>query len=146
MLGVPDGSPIGDVADLEEPGVTVAVGDPEVPVGAYTRKVLDALGEGESNAILDNVASSEPDVAGIVGKLNQGAVDAGFVYLSDVAASDGASWRSSCRRTSAPTSPTGSLSRLTHPSPSSPPSSCREPLTVVGRRSCSTPVSVPPPK
>ena len=90
VLGVPEGSPIDDVADLEEPGVTVAVGDPEVPVGAYTREVLDALGEDESKAILDNVASSEPDVAGIVGKLNQGAVDAGFIYRSDVAASDGA--------------------------------------------------------
>lgn len=87
---MPEGSPIDDVADLEEPGVSIAVGDPEVPVGAYTRAVLDALGPEGSGAILDNVASSEPDVAGIVGKLDQGAVDAGFIYRSDVAASDGA--------------------------------------------------------
>ena len=90
VLGVPEGSPLDDVSDLEQPGVSVAVGNPEVPVGAYTREVLDALGEEESRAILDNVASSEPDVAGIVGKLNQDAVDAGFVYSSDVAASGGA--------------------------------------------------------
>lgn len=89
VIGVPAESSIRDVADLAEPDVTVAIGDPEVPVGAYTREVLDALDAEESKAILDNVASSEPDVAGIVGKLNQGAVDAGFIYRSDVAASDG---------------------------------------------------------
>ena len=33
--------------------------------------------------------SLEPDVAGIVGKLTQGAVDAGFVYITDVVATDG---------------------------------------------------------
>ena len=44
----------------------------------------------ESEAILDNVRSLEPDVAGIVGKLTQGAVDAGFVYVTDVVATDGA--------------------------------------------------------
>lgn len=90
VIGVPEGSPIDDVSDLAQPGVSVAVGDPEVPVGAYTRAVLDALGAEEARAILENVASSEPDVSGIVGKLNLGAVDAGFVYRSDVAASNGA--------------------------------------------------------
>ena len=44
----------------------------------------------ESEAILGNVRSLEPDVAGIVGKLTQGAVDAGFVYVTDVVATDGA--------------------------------------------------------
>ena len=34
--------------------------------------------------------SEEPDVAGITGKLTQGAVDAGFLYVSDVRATDGA--------------------------------------------------------
>ena len=47
------------------------------------------LPESESSAILKNVRSEEPDVAGIVGKLTQGAVDAGFVYISDVRATDG---------------------------------------------------------
>ena len=89
VVGVPSGSGIDDVADLEEPGTTVAIGDPEVPVGAYTREVLDALGPGPSEAILANVATEEPDVGGIVAKINQGAVDAGFIYRSDVAASGG---------------------------------------------------------
>ena len=37
-------------------------------------------------AILANVRSNEPDVAGVVGKVAQGAVDAGFVYVTDIRA------------------------------------------------------------
>jgi molybdate transport system substrate-binding protein len=40
----------------------------------------------ERNRILANVKTAEPDVAGIIGKLTQGAVNAGFVYETDVAA------------------------------------------------------------
>ncbi len=90
VIGVPAGSAIDAVADLEQPGTTIAIGDPEVPVGAYTREVLDALGPEASRAILDNVASSEPDVSSIAAKIDQGAVDAGFIYSSDVDASGGA--------------------------------------------------------
>ena len=61
-----------------------------MPVGDYTRELLGGLPKNESDAILDNVRSLEPDVAGIVGKLTQGAVDAGFVYITDVVATDGA--------------------------------------------------------
>ena len=89
VIGVPEGSDIDDVTDLEQPGVKIAIGDEEVPVGIYTREVLKALGPDAEQAILANVASSEPDVAGIVGKLTQGAVDAGFVYRSDVDAAGG---------------------------------------------------------
>jgi len=89
VVGVPEGSDIDDVADLEQPGVEVAIGDDSVPVGIYTREVLKALGPDAERAILGNVASSEPDVAGIVGKLTQGAVDAGFIYRSDVDAAGG---------------------------------------------------------
>lgn len=89
VVGVPAGSDIDDVAGLEASGVSIAIGDEEVPVGSYTREVLDTLGPDASKAILDNVESSEPDVSGIVGKLTQGAVDAGFVYQSDVDASGG---------------------------------------------------------
>jgi molybdate transport system substrate-binding protein len=35
------------------------------------------------------VVSNEPDVKGIVGKLTQGAGDAGFVYVTDVSATGG---------------------------------------------------------
>jgi molybdate transport system substrate-binding protein len=86
VLAVPSDSEITSVDDLAEPGTTLAIGDEGVPVGDYTREVLGRLPAQESKAILDNVRSEEPDVAGIVGKLTQGAVDAGFVYVTDVAA------------------------------------------------------------
>lgn len=90
VIGVPAGSTIDGITDLEQAGTTIAIGDPEVPVGAYTREVLGALGPDASKAILDNVASSEPDASSIAAKIDQGAVDAGFIYTSDVDASDGA--------------------------------------------------------
>jgi molybdate transport system substrate-binding protein len=90
VLAVPEGSEIDSLDDLTASGVTIAIGDEGVPVGDYTREVLAGLPEDRSKAILDNVRSLELDVAGIVGKLSQGAVDAGFVYITDVVATDGA--------------------------------------------------------
>ncbi len=91
VLAVPADSDAGidSVEDLAEPGVTLAIGDEGVPVGDYTREVLAGLPSDQAEAILANARSLEPDVAGIVGKLTQGAVDAGFVYVTDVVATDG---------------------------------------------------------
>ena len=61
-----------------------------MPVGAYTLEILSRLPEGRREAILANVGSEEPEVSGVVGKLTQGAADAGFVYVTDVTATDGA--------------------------------------------------------
>jgi molybdate transport system substrate-binding protein len=90
VLAVPAGaSRIRGVADLARNGTTIAVGAPAVPVGSYTSKVLARLPATQRAAIRRNVRSEEPDVAGIVGKLTQGAVDAGFVYRTDVRAAGG---------------------------------------------------------
>ena len=90
VLAVPaDGAKVSSLDDLEQPGVTLVIGAAGVPVGDYTRKVLDRLGARTSKAVLANVRSNEPDVNGVVGKLSQGAADAGFVYASDVEASGG---------------------------------------------------------
>ncbi len=90
VLAVPaQGSKVHSLKDVEKPGTTLAVGSKSVPVGSYTRTVLEKLTAGESKAILANVRSEEPDVGGIVGKLTQGAVDAGFVYISDIRGTDG---------------------------------------------------------
>jgi molybdate transport system substrate-binding protein len=86
VIAVPADSQISSIDDLAAPGTTIAIGDEGVPVGDYTREVLGRLPPSESDAILANVRSQEPDVAGIVGKLTQGAVDAGFVYITDVVA------------------------------------------------------------
>ena len=91
VLAVPAGdAEVASLEDLRAGGVTLAIGSEAVPVGAYTRTVLAKLPAGQREAILANVRSEEPDVGGITGKLTQGAVDAGFLYASDVRAADGA--------------------------------------------------------
>jgi molybdate transport system substrate-binding protein len=89
VLAVPDDSDIGSLGDLTRNGVRIAIGAEAVPIGSYTRETLAKLPDGQERAILDNVRSNEPDVKGIVGKLTQGAADAGFVYVTDVAAAGG---------------------------------------------------------
>jgi molybdate transport system substrate-binding protein len=72
------------VYDLRRSGVKVVVGTPTVPVGSYTRQLLDALGIG--SAVMKNVVDEESDVKGIVAKIALGEGDAGFVYKTDVKA------------------------------------------------------------
>lgn len=90
VLAVPAGSSkVRSLTDAEKPGVTIAIGSATVPIGSYTRKVLAKLGPSGSARIMANVRSEEPDVSGIVGKLSEGAVDAGFTYVTDVQATKG---------------------------------------------------------
>ena len=86
VIAVPLGSDIQSVEDLAKPGTKVAIGSEGVPVGDYTRTVLEKLAPATRDAILKNVRTEEPDVKGVVGKVSQGAVDAGFVYVSDIVA------------------------------------------------------------
>jgi molybdate transport system substrate-binding protein len=89
VLAVPADSAIASVEDLTGDGVKLVIGSESVPIGAYTRETLAKLLPGQEKAILDNVRSNEPDVKGIIGKLTQGAADAGFVYVTDVNATGG---------------------------------------------------------
>jgi molybdate transport system substrate-binding protein len=90
VLAVPAGDAgIASLDDLQRDGVTLAVGSSNVPIGAYTSSVLEKLPANQEQAIRANVRSEEPNVAGIIGKLTQGAVDAGFLYVSDVRGTDG---------------------------------------------------------
>jgi molybdate transport system substrate-binding protein len=89
VVAVPRDSKIGSMDDLNAPGLKLAIGSESAPIGSYTRATLAKLPSAQSKAILANVRSNEPDVKGIVGKLAQGAADAGFVYVTDVSASGG---------------------------------------------------------
>jgi molybdate transport system substrate-binding protein len=89
VLAVPRDSDIEALDDLAGKGVKIAIGSESVPIGSYTRATLAKLPRAQGTAILANVRSNEPDVKGIVGKLTQGAVDAGFVYVTDVKAAGG---------------------------------------------------------
>jgi molybdate transport system substrate-binding protein len=87
VLIVPADNPAGieSVEDLMADGVKLVVGAEGVPIGDYTRTVLESMGMTE---VLDNVVSNEEDVKGVVGKITSGAADAGFVYVTDAAAAD----------------------------------------------------------
>jgi molybdate transport system substrate-binding protein len=90
VLAVPaKDTKVSSIDDLSSPGVKIAIGSATVPIGAYTRKVLARLRPAKRKAMLANVRSSEPDVGGISAKLTQGAVDAGFLYVTDVTATNG---------------------------------------------------------
>ena len=80
---VPRSNPGGlkTVYDLRRRGLKVVIGDRTVPIGSYTRQILDALGI--ANDVMSNVVSEETDVKGIVSKVALGEVDAGFVYRTD---------------------------------------------------------------
>jgi molybdate transport system substrate-binding protein len=84
VIAVPDDSDISSLDDLAKPGVKLVIGSETVPVGTYTRTVLDKLPADQEKKVMDNVRSNEPDVKGVVGKLTQGAADAGFVYRTDL--------------------------------------------------------------
>lgn len=80
---VPRSNPAGikTVYDLRRPGLKVVIGDKTVPIGTYTRQILDTLGI--TNDVVSNVVSQESDVKGIVAKVALGEADAGFVYRTD---------------------------------------------------------------
>src|SRR5213078_1238753 len=80
---VPKANPMGitSVYDLRRPGLKLVIGDKAVPIGSYTRQILDTLGI--TNDVMNNVVSQETDVKGIVTKVALGEADAGFVYRTD---------------------------------------------------------------
>ena len=83
VLVVPKANPSGieSVEDLLQPGTRLVVAAEGVPVGDYTRTVLETLGLEKA---LDNVVSNEDDVKGVTAKVSLGEADAGFVYATDV--------------------------------------------------------------
>jgi molybdate transport system substrate-binding protein len=80
---VPRSNPahIRSVYDLRRDGLHVVIGDKTVPIGSYTRQILDTLGI--TADVMKNVVSQETDVKGIVTKVAFGEADAGFVYVTD---------------------------------------------------------------
>lgn len=89
VIAVPEGSDIHSLSDLAKPGVKLVIGDPSVPVGSYTRTVLARLPAAEREAIIANVRSEETEVSSVVAKIEGGAADAGFVYVTDEKAAEG---------------------------------------------------------
>jgi molybdate transport system substrate-binding protein len=83
VLVVPRANPgaIESVEDVLQAGTKLVIAAEGVPVGDYTRTVLETLGLSDA---LANVVSHEDDVKGVAGKVALGEADAGFVYATDV--------------------------------------------------------------
>ena len=83
IILVPQSNPanIKSVYDLRRDGIKLVIGDRAVPIGTYTRQILDTLGI--TADVMKNVVSQETDVKGIVTKVALGEADAGLVYRTD---------------------------------------------------------------
>ena len=96
ILAVPAGNPaqVTGLHDLTQPNRRVVMAGESVPAGAYARRMLAlhaaASGQpGFADAVLRRVISFETNVRQVAAKLELGEADAGFVYRTDVLASDG---------------------------------------------------------
>lgn len=76
--------------DLARRGIKLVIGADAVPVGHYTREMLQKLGQqpgyppGYARRVLANTVSEEENVRSVVNKVQLGEADAGVVYRSDV--------------------------------------------------------------
>jgi molybdate transport system substrate-binding protein len=78
---VPRGNPkqVKSLSDLSRAGMTVSLAAPGVPVGRYAAEAFAKAGAPVPSA------SREADVKGVVTRVSMGEVDAGVVYVTDVA-------------------------------------------------------------
>jgi molybdate transport system substrate-binding protein len=85
VLIVPSDNPAGisSLGDLDRDGIKLVIGAEGVPIGDYTRTVLENAGRED---VLGRAVSEEEDVKGVVGKVALGEAEAGFVYATDARA------------------------------------------------------------
>lgn len=76
---------IASFPDLARPGLKIVVADKAVPVGNYTRLMLEKAEPAFAAAFEANVVSREENVAAVVAKVVLGEADAGIAYASDAA-------------------------------------------------------------
>jgi molybdate transport system substrate-binding protein len=91
MVIVPQKNPgnVREFRDLAKPGLKLDLANANVPAGRYSRQVFSKAsvdyGVNFEQEVLRNLVSEEENVKQVVTKVQLGEVDAGVVYVSDVA-------------------------------------------------------------
>lgn len=89
VLVVPEGNPAGiesfdDLAThLEAGDILFAMGNAEVPVGAYTLRILEHYGISEDDLVARHLITYGDNVKAVTAQVSEGTVDAGVIYASD---------------------------------------------------------------
>jgi molybdate transport system substrate-binding protein len=81
-IAVPAGNPAGitGLADFADADLLIGLCAEEAPSGKYGRQALESAG------ITPSIDSNEPDVRALLTKIEAGELDAGIVYVTDIAA------------------------------------------------------------
>lgn len=88
-LAVPEGNPKGvqsfdDLAEkLKSGDVLLAIGNSDVPVGQYTRKIFAHYGLDEAALASSGVLTYGSNVKEVTTQVSEGAVDCGIIYATD---------------------------------------------------------------
>ena len=90
VLVVPAGNPAGlrSFADLPK-ARRIVLGAAEVPIGAYTERILEAAGPEFRRRVEERVVSRELNVRQVLAKVALGEADAAIVYRTDAQAAAG---------------------------------------------------------
>lgn len=88
VIIMPTNNPAGlnTVDDLVRSGLKLVLAAEEVPVGRYSRLMLENVGTNFKSQVLENIVSNENSVKQVVAKVQLGEADAGIVYASDAVA------------------------------------------------------------